>query len=115
MSTPSGDIRPADGTPTQATTLDPTDPDAIRADIEATREQLGRTVDELSNRLDVPARARERVARTRDTAVETYRESPPAVISGAVVLVGLVLGLIIVRRKRTARRLTDSATTRRKR
>ena len=32
--------------------------DAIKAEIEATREQLGRTVDELSARLDVPARAR---------------------------------------------------------
>ena len=62
------------------------DVDALRAEIDATREQLGRTVDELSNRLDVPARARERVARTKDTAVETYRESPPAVIgAGAVV------------------------------
>src|SRR5918993_1543341 len=61
----------------------PTDPDAIRADIEATREQLGRTVDELSQRLDVPARAKESAARAKDTAVETYRESPPAVIGAA--------------------------------
>jgi ElaB/YqjD/DUF883 family membrane-anchored ribosome-binding protein len=93
----------------------PNDPDAIRADIEATREQLGRTVDELSARLDVPARAKERAARAKDTAVETYRESPPMVIGGAVALVGLVLGLIIVRRKRAARRLTSGVTRRRKR
>ena len=31
----------------------PTEPDAIRADIEATRDQLAATVDELSHRLDV--------------------------------------------------------------
>src|SRR3712207_7051450 len=49
-----------------------------RSDIEATREQLSRTVDELSHRLDVPERAREKAYRARDTAVETYRESPPA-------------------------------------
>jgi ElaB/YqjD/DUF883 family membrane-anchored ribosome-binding protein len=83
------------------------DVEAIKAEIDATREALGRTVDELSNRLDVPARARERVARTRDTAVETYRESPPAVIGAAVALAGLVVGVVMLRRRR--------ANTRRKR
>ncbi len=76
------------------------DLDAIKAEIEATREQLGRTVDELSARLDVPARARESAARAKDTAVETYRESPPLVIGAAVALVGLVVGVVILRRKR---------------
>ena len=85
----------------------PTDTEQIQAEIEATRAQLGRTVDELSARLDVPSRARERAYRARDTAVETYRESPPVVIGAGLALAGLVLGLIILRRKR--------ATTRRKR
>jgi len=91
------------------------DPDAIKADIEATREQLGRTVDELAHRLDVPARAKESVAqttaevkasalegvaRTRDTAVETYRESPPTVIGAGVALAGSVVGLVLWRRSR---------------
>ena len=79
------------------------DLDAIKAEIEATRAQLGRTVDELSARLDVPARAKESAARAKDTAVETYRESPPAVIGAAVALAGLVLGVIILRRKRATR------------
>lgn len=78
----------------------PTDPDAIKAEIDATREQLGRTVDELSRRLDVPARARERAYRARDTAVETYRENPPLVLGGALALVGVVVGMIVRRRKR---------------
>ena len=80
------------------------DPDQIKAEIDATREQLSRTVDEIGARLDVPARARERSLRTRDTVVETYRESPPIVIGAAVALVGLVVGVVILRRKRATRR-----------
>jgi ElaB/YqjD/DUF883 family membrane-anchored ribosome-binding protein len=86
------------------TAADPGDPDQIKAEIDATREQLSRTVDELSSRLDVPARARESAARARDTVVETYRESPPMVMGGVVALVGLVVGLVILRRKRATRR-----------
>ena len=79
----------------------PADPDRIKAEIDATRAQLGRTVDELSYRLDPSWRAKEGVYRVRDIAVETYRESPPAVIGAAVALVGLiVLGMLRKRRKR---------------
>ena len=85
----------------------PADPDAIMAEIQATRAQLGRTVEELSRRLDIPARAKESVFRTRDTAVETYRESPPAMIGAALALVAAVVGVVVWRRKR--------ATSRRKR
>ena len=80
------------------------DPEAIKAEIDATREHLGRTVEELSHRLDVPAQARERVYRARDTAVEAYRESPPAVIGAGLALVGLVGAVIIWRRRRTSTR-----------
>ena len=86
--------------------------DRIKAEIDATREQLGRTVDEISARLDVPARAKESAARAKDTAVETYRESPPLVLGGALALAGLVVGLVILRRKRAA---PDVSRTRRKR
>jgi ElaB/YqjD/DUF883 family membrane-anchored ribosome-binding protein len=88
------------------TTAAPDDVEAIKAEIDATREQLGRTVDELSARLDVPARAKEGVARAKDTAVETYRESPPIVIGAAVALAGLVVGLVVWRKKRATRRRT---------
>jgi ElaB/YqjD/DUF883 family membrane-anchored ribosome-binding protein len=83
---------------------DPTDPARIQAEIEETRAQLGRTVDELSSRLDVPARAKEKVARAKDTAVETYRESPPITIGAGLALAGLVLGLVVLRRKRAAKK-----------
>ena len=77
------------------------DPAALQAEIEATRAHLGRTVDELHARLDVPSRAREGVYRARDTAVETYRESPPAVMGAGLVLAGLVAGISMWRGKRT--------------
>ena len=88
------------------------DPDQIKAEIDATREQLARTVDELSARLDVPARAKERVLRTKDTAVETYRESPPVALGAVVALAGLVVGLVILRRKRAASRMSRTRRTR---
>ena len=82
----------------------PADPDAIKAEIEATRAQLSRTVDELGHRLDVPARAKESAFRARDTAVETYRESPPAVIGAGLALVAAVVGVVVWRRKRATPR-----------
>jgi LPXTG-motif cell wall-anchored protein len=102
----SSDTRPAEGAAgTNATEVDgPADVDDIKAEIEATREQLGRTVDELSSRLDVPARAKEKAFRAKDTAVETYRESPPLAIAGALALVGGWVGLIVWRRKRATRK-----------
>ncbi|MFW3170766.1 DUF3618 domain-containing protein [Geodermatophilus sp. CPCC 206100] len=101
MSTPSSSSAAGNGAPN--------DPDAIKAEIEATREQLGRTVDELSHRLDVPARAKEGAFRARDTAVETYKESPPAVI-GAGAGVAALLGLLVWRRRtRDSRRAKRAA------
>jgi Protein of unknown function (DUF3618) len=78
----------------------PKDPEAIQAQIDATRAQLSRTVEELSHRLDVPARAREGAYRARDTAVETYRENPPVVLAAVLALAGAVIGLVVWRRKR---------------
>lgn len=42
--------------------------DEIEADIERTREQLGETVDALTNKLDVKSRARDKVADAKDRA-----------------------------------------------
>jgi LPXTG-motif cell wall-anchored protein len=80
------------------------DPATIQAEIEATRARLGQTVDEIGARLDVRAHAREKAFVARDIAVETYRESPPVVLGGALALVGLVAGLVVWRRKRATRR-----------
>jgi hypothetical protein len=80
------------------------DPAAIQAEIEATRERLGQTVDQLHARLDVPSRAKERAFRARDTVVETCRESPPAVVGGVLALVALGASLVVWRRKPATRR-----------
>jgi ElaB/YqjD/DUF883 family membrane-anchored ribosome-binding protein len=78
----------------------PRDPQAVQAEIEATRERLARTVDELAARLDLPGHAKEKALRARDTAVETYRESPPIVLGVAAALVSVVVGIVVWRRKR---------------
>jgi hypothetical protein len=55
----------------------PSDPDAIRADIEQTRAQLGDTVEALAAKADVKSRAKEKVveARTRvGSQVELARQ-----------------------------------------
>ena len=74
-------------------------PVAIQAEIERTRDHLGRTIDEISYRFDVRAKAREALYRARDAAVETYRESPPLVL-GAATLLSAAVGLVIWRRRR---------------
>ena len=110
MSTPASSGQDGNGRTTSGNTA-PADPDAIKADIEATREPPSRTVDELSHRLDVPQRAREKAYRARDTAVETYRESPPAVI-GAGAAVAALLGLLVWRRRTKDRRVARRAARR---
>lgn len=78
----------------------PTEPDEIKADIEATRDQLAATVDELSHRLDVGSRAKEGAAQAKDTVVETYRENPPVAIGAVVAVVAAVVALVVWRSRR---------------
>ena len=90
------DIR-TNGVAPHPTTTQPTasnDPDAIREDIERTREELAETVDALHAKLDVKTQAKERVARVKDNATtETGRPRPEAV-AGVVGAVLLVAGLV---------------------
>jgi hypothetical protein len=81
----------------------------IEADIEATRVQLGNTVDQLSHRLDVKSRLQEQVRQRRAQAVhelhatgERMRQQP--VIPGAVAAGMLLVTTLLVLRGRRRRR-----------
>jgi hypothetical protein len=66
----------------------------LQADIEAQREHLAETVDQLSHKLDVKAQARERAADLRDRATTDSGKPRPDLIAtagGLVVLVGLLM------------------------
>lgn len=70
-----------------------TDPEQIQRDIEQTRDELGRTVEELSERLDVKKQAQQRIdaakdaARRRVTYVKQNARAQPQL--PAIVAVGL--------------------------
>ncbi len=75
-----------------------TDPDAIRADIERTRENLAETVDALHAKLDVKGQATAKVAHVKDQATTESGKPRPEIVAGAVVAALLVAGLIWWRR-----------------
>jgi MYXO-CTERM domain-containing protein len=75
------------------------DPEAIRADIERTREDLAETVDALHAKLDVKTRAKNQVARVKDSATTATGQPRPEVIGAAVAALLLVAGLVWWRRR----------------
>ncbi len=91
MSTPETQPGSANGTA-------PTDPDAIREEIERTREDLAQTVDALHAKLDVKGQAKAKVARVRQQATTDSGKPRVEVVVGAVGVVLLVAGLVWWRR-----------------
>ena len=66
----------------------------LQADIEAQRDHLAETVDQLTHKLDVKAQAKERAADVKDRATtETGKPRPElvATVGGLVVLVALLV------------------------
>lgn len=84
----------------------PSDPEALRYDRDLTREELGRTVQALSDKLDVPGRTRERLHRSArsaqdnaDRAAQVVKQIPlPAI---GVTAAGAIAAVWLVRRKRS--------------
>lgn len=75
------------------------EPERLAAEVEAQREQLAETVDELQARLDVKARATEAAHDVTDRLTTDQGRPGPAVIAaGAGVL--LLVGLLVWRRRR---------------
>jgi hypothetical protein len=71
----------------------------VRREIEETRLRMADTVDALMYRADVPARAKESFAESRQKAVE-YGRSHPAYLGAAALGVGLAWTLVGRRRRR---------------
>ena len=69
------------------TTAESRDPEQIREDIEATRQELGDTVEALAAKADVKARMRDKVASTKQSAAQKLgkarESSPDSVTTGA--------------------------------
>ena len=80
--------------PTTTTPTTSTDPDAIRDDIERTRNELADTVDALQAKLDLKSQAKARVARAKDQATTDAGKPRPELVAGIVGAVLLVVGLV---------------------
>lgn len=74
-------------------------PDAIREDIERTRNELAGTVDALQAKLDVKSQAKARVARARERATTDSGRPRPELVAGVVGAVLLVVGLVLWRKE----------------
>ena len=81
----------------------------IQADIAQTRNELGQTVEALSDKLDVKARAKDKATETKarvvekaDTLRHTATDNPKRTLPvAAVVLIGaLAVGIVVWRRRR---------------
>jgi hypothetical protein len=72
----------------------PVTPEGIEHEIEQQREQLARTVDQLTQKLDVKAQTTAKVHQLHDRATTDSGKPRPQLIgaaAGAVVLVGLLV------------------------
>lgn len=76
-------------------------PEQIEADIAVQREQLARTVDQLTAKLDVKSRTQAKVADLRDRATTVDGSPRPEVIAAAGSLLAMVAVLVIWRLRRT--------------
>ena len=74
-------------------------PEEIQADIERQREQLAETVDQLTQKLDVKAQTKAKVADLQDRATTADGKPRPEVLGAAAAAVAVV-GLLIWWRRR---------------
>jgi ElaB/YqjD/DUF883 family membrane-anchored ribosome-binding protein len=106
-------------------------PDAIRADIETTRAELGDSVEALAAKADVKSRAKETVAAAKDRAKDTAQVATerakgtaqqvgetvrqrPAPVAGALAAVAAAVGAVLMIRRRRAAKARAVDRTRRR-
>ena len=77
----------------------PDDPEAIRADIERTRENLAETVDALHAKLDMKTRAKNKAAQVKESATTPDGKPRPEVLGASVAAVLLIVALVWWRRR----------------
>ncbi len=77
----------------------PSDPDAIRADMELTRAHLAETVEALHAKLDIKTQAKAKVADVTSSATTDTGTPRPEVVGAVVAAVALVAGLVWLRRR----------------
>jgi hypothetical protein len=102
MSTPDSNPRSAARQPVR----DPRDADEMREQIDATRADLGDTVEALAGKADIKARAKQSAQQARDKVTENgpllARRGGAALAAAA----GAALVAVLIRRRRAARRMT---------
>ena len=75
-------------------------PEQIEADIEQQREQLAETIDALTAKIDVKARAKDQVADWKDQATTDAGKPRPELLVGVGVVVAVVVGVLVWRHRR---------------
>jgi nucleotide-binding universal stress UspA family protein len=75
-------------------------PQEIQAEIEAQRQQLASTVDDLAARLDVKSQAQQKVASLKDSATTEDGKPRPEVVAAAASLLAMALVLVWWRGRR---------------
>ena len=75
-------------------------PEEIEAEIALQREQLASTVDQLTDKLDVKARAQDKVADLKDAATTDDGAPRPEVLAAAASLLAMAVVLVVWRIRR---------------
>jgi hypothetical protein len=85
--------------PTTTTPTTSNDPDAIREDIERTRENLAETVDALHAKLDVKSQAKAKADQLKASATTDTGKPRPELVAAAVGVVLVAFALVWWRRR----------------
>lgn len=75
-------------------------PEQIESEIEAQREQLAATVDQLAAKLDVKAKAQARIATAKDAATTDDGRPRPEVLAAVGAIVASVIAFVVWRTRR---------------